>query len=95
MLRYLSGCGIAIGMPAEVRGREAFDGPLTVSLGERELVIGREVARAIRITLSTSPVTGHRARTGVASRRAEAKTKRQWTPGGQGCGRLMAGNRPA
>ena len=49
MLRYLANRGIAIGMKVKVHGREPFDGPLTVSLDEREHVLGREIARAIRV----------------------------------------------
>jgi DtxR family Mn-dependent transcriptional regulator len=53
MLRYLADRGIAIGMKVEVHAREPFEGPLTVSLGEREHVLGREVARAIRVRTSS------------------------------------------
>ena len=49
MLRYLAQRGIALGMKVKVHGREPFEGPLTVSLDEREHVLGREVARAIRV----------------------------------------------
>ncbi len=52
MLRYLADRGIAIGMKVQVHGREPFEGPLTVSLGEREHVLGREVARAMRVHAS-------------------------------------------
>ncbi len=53
MLRYLTERAIRIGMQVEVHGREPFEGPLTVSLGEREHVLGREVARAIRVRTSS------------------------------------------
>ena len=54
MLRYLTDRGIRIGMQVAVHGREPFEGPLTVSLGEREHILGREVARAIRVRPSSS-----------------------------------------
>jgi DtxR family Mn-dependent transcriptional regulator len=49
MLRYLAERGIAIGMEVELHGREPFDGPLTVSVGRRRHVLGRQVAGAIRV----------------------------------------------
>ncbi len=49
MLRYLADRGIAIGMEVAVHGREPFEGPLSVSLGEHAHVLGRAVARAIRV----------------------------------------------
>lgn len=49
MLSYLSERGIAIGMAVAVLGREPFEGPFRVSIGEREHVLGRAVAHAIRI----------------------------------------------
>jgi DtxR family Mn-dependent transcriptional regulator len=49
MLRYLADRGIAIGMTVHVHAREPFEGPLSVSLDEREHVLGRQVASAIRV----------------------------------------------
>jgi DtxR family Mn-dependent transcriptional regulator len=49
MLRYLADRGIRIGMRVEVHGREPFEGPLTVLLGDREHVLGHPLARAIRV----------------------------------------------
>lgn len=54
LLRYLAERGIEIGMNVEVRGHEPFEGPLTVALGGREHLLGREVARAIRVQPSSS-----------------------------------------
>lgn len=53
LLRYLADRGIAIGMKVAVQGCEPFEGPLSVMLDEREHVLGRAVARAIRV--HTSP----------------------------------------
>lgn len=49
MLEYLTNRGISLGMEVELRGREPFGGPLTVSLGGREHLLGREIAQAIRV----------------------------------------------
>lgn len=52
MLRYLAERGIRPGSQVEVRAREPFDGPLTVSLGGREHVLGGVLARAVRVAPS-------------------------------------------
>ena len=49
MLRYLAERGIAIGDMCTVRAREPFQGPITVSFGEEEHVLGGTLARAMRI----------------------------------------------
>ncbi len=51
MLRYLAERGIAIGDRCEVSARQPFDGPLTVSFGGSEHVLGGTLARAMRIEL--------------------------------------------
>ena len=53
MLRYLGELGITIGMQVEVHRSDPFEGPLTVSLDERTHVLGRQVARAIRVGSSS------------------------------------------
>ena len=52
MLRYLAERGIAIGAECRVSGRQPFDGPMTVSIGDAEHVLGGTLARAMRIELS-------------------------------------------
>ena len=49
MLRYLSELGIVPGSELELRGRQPFGGPLTVSSEGREHALGMPLARAIRI----------------------------------------------
>lgn len=49
MLRYLDGEGIALGARLEVARRQPFGGPVFVRLGGRELALGGELARAMRI----------------------------------------------
>jgi DtxR family Mn-dependent transcriptional regulator len=49
MLRYLAENGIAIGDHLEVTGRQPFGGPLFVRSGDRELPLGGQLARAMRI----------------------------------------------
>jgi DtxR family transcriptional regulator, Mn-dependent transcriptional regulator len=51
MLRYLAAQGIALGDRLEVTGREPFGGPVLVRVDERELPLGEQLARAIRIEL--------------------------------------------
>ncbi|MEJ7824983.1 MAG: metal-dependent transcriptional regulator [Solirubrobacteraceae bacterium] len=51
MLRYLDEQGIAIGDRCVVSARQPFDGPITVRFGEGEHVVGRTLARAMRIEL--------------------------------------------
>ena len=49
MLRYLSERGIVPGSEFEVRGREPFGGPLTVTSDGRDHALGLPLARAIRV----------------------------------------------
>lgn len=51
MLRYLAEQGIAIGDRCIVTGVQPFDGPITVRFGHAEHVLGRTLARAMRIEL--------------------------------------------
>jgi DtxR family Mn-dependent transcriptional regulator len=49
MLRYLADQGITLGARIEVTGRQPFGGPVFVRVGKRELPLGGELARAMRI----------------------------------------------
>lgn len=49
MLRYLADQGIALGDLIQVAGRQPFGGPVFVRVGERELPLGGQLARAMRI----------------------------------------------
>jgi DtxR family Mn-dependent transcriptional regulator len=51
MLRFLAEQGIAIGDRCVVTGRQPFDGPITARFGDDEHVLGRTLARAMRIEL--------------------------------------------
>ena len=51
MLRYLADQGIALGDHLEVAGRQPFGGPVFVRFGEREIPLGGELAKAMRIEL--------------------------------------------
>jgi DtxR family transcriptional regulator, Mn-dependent transcriptional regulator len=51
MLRYLAEQGIAIGDRCVVTARQPFDGPITASFDGAEHVLGRTLARAMRIEL--------------------------------------------
>jgi len=51
MLRYLAEQGIALGDRLQVAGRQPFEGPVFVRVGEREYPIGGRLARAMRIEL--------------------------------------------
>jgi DtxR family Mn-dependent transcriptional regulator len=53
MLRYLSELEIGIGDCIEVIGRQPFEGPFEVKVGERELALGPPLARAIRVEPQT------------------------------------------
>jgi DtxR family Mn-dependent transcriptional regulator len=55
MLRYLTGQGVTLGDRLEVVGRQPFGGPVFVRLGEHELALGGELARAMRIELESQP----------------------------------------
>jgi DtxR family Mn-dependent transcriptional regulator len=49
MLRYLAEQGITLGDRLEVTGRQPFGGPVFVRFGMRELAVGGELARAMRV----------------------------------------------
>lgn len=49
MLRYLAEQGIGIGDRLEVTGRQPFGGPVFVRAHDRQLALGGELARAMRI----------------------------------------------
>lgn len=49
MLRYLAEQGIELGARLELAGRQPFGGPVFVRVGDRELPLGGELARAMRI----------------------------------------------
>ena len=49
LLRYLTSLELALGTQLEVVGSEPFEGPLTLRVGERNLPIGRAVAKRIRV----------------------------------------------
>jgi DtxR family Mn-dependent transcriptional regulator len=51
MLRYLSEQGISLGDRVEVSGRQPFGGPVFVRVAGRELPLGGQLARAMRIEL--------------------------------------------
>jgi len=54
MLRYLAERGIALGDRLEVAGHQPFGGPVFVRVGGRELPLGGQLARAMRIELEKS-----------------------------------------
>jgi DtxR family Mn-dependent transcriptional regulator len=49
MLRYLAANGVGLGDRLEVTGRQPFGGPVFVRSGRRELPLGGQLARAMRI----------------------------------------------
>jgi DtxR family Mn-dependent transcriptional regulator len=51
MLRYLADEGIALGDRLEISRRQPFGGPVFVRFGGRELPVGGELAKAMRIEL--------------------------------------------
>jgi len=51
MLRFLADQGIAIGDACVVTARQPFDGPISARFGQTEHVLGRTLARAMRIAL--------------------------------------------
>ncbi|HTQ67228.1 MAG TPA: metal-dependent transcriptional regulator [Solirubrobacteraceae bacterium] len=55
MLRYLTGQGVTLGDRLEVTGRQPFGGPVFVRLGDYELPLGGELARAMRIAVEADP----------------------------------------
>jgi DtxR family Mn-dependent transcriptional regulator len=48
-LRYLTTLGMAIGAEIELVSREPYDGPITVKVGGKRRIIGRELARTIMV----------------------------------------------
>jgi Fe2+ transport system protein FeoA len=54
MLRFLAEQGIAIGDRCVVLGRQPFDGPISARFGDSEHVLGRTLARAMRIELDAT-----------------------------------------
>ena len=63
MLRFLAELGIALGDRCVVIARQPFDGPISARFGDTEHVLGRTLARAMRIELTPTPDrrTGNRA----------------------------------
>jgi DtxR family transcriptional regulator, Mn-dependent transcriptional regulator len=51
MLRYLADQGVGLGDRLEVTGRQPFGGPVFIRSGRRELPLGGQLARAMRIEL--------------------------------------------
>ncbi|MBA3746212.1 MAG: metal-dependent transcriptional regulator [Solirubrobacterales bacterium] len=51
MLRFLAELGIALGDRCVVTARQPFDGPVSARFGDAEHVLGRTLARAMRIKL--------------------------------------------
>jgi len=51
MLRYLADNGVGLGDRLEITGRQPFGGPVFVRSGGRELPLGGQLARAMRIAL--------------------------------------------
>jgi DtxR family Mn-dependent transcriptional regulator len=51
MLRYLADRGVGLGDRLEITGRQPFGGPVFVRSGRRELPLGGQLARAMRIEL--------------------------------------------
>ena len=49
MLRYLAAQGVELGDHVEVTARQPFGGPVFIRFGDRELPVGGELARAMRI----------------------------------------------
>lgn len=54
MLRYLAEHGVRLGDRLEVTGRQPFGGPVFVRAGDRELPLGGQLARAMRIEVEGS-----------------------------------------
>lgn len=54
-LRYLTSLGIKIASRFKVSAKAPFDGPVTLKVGRREVVIGQEAAR--RILVAEDPAT--------------------------------------
>jgi DtxR family Mn-dependent transcriptional regulator len=54
MLRYLAEQGISLGDRVVLSGRQPFGGPVFVRVGRRELPLGGQLARAMRIELEES-----------------------------------------
>ncbi len=54
MLRYLDSRGIRPGAGIRVTGREPFEGPISVRVGQSEHALGAPVARRMRVSVSES-----------------------------------------
>lgn len=54
MLRYLAELGLGLGDRVEVTGRQPFGGPVFVRVAARELPLGGQLARAMRIELESA-----------------------------------------
>src|SRR5579875_1794970 len=68
MLQYLAEQGIALGDHLQVCGRQPFGGPVFVRVGERELPLGGQLARVMRIELDEPPGQPPSARRGGSRR---------------------------
>jgi DtxR family Mn-dependent transcriptional regulator len=55
MLRYLAQQGIELGDSVEVTGRQPFGGPVFMRVADRELPLGGQLARAMRIEVQVLP----------------------------------------
>ncbi len=51
MLRYLAEKGVELGVRVELTGRHPFGGPVVARVGERELPLGEQLARAMQVEL--------------------------------------------
>ncbi|HUA10797.1 MAG TPA: metal-dependent transcriptional regulator [Solirubrobacteraceae bacterium] len=51
MLRYLDGEGVTLGDRLRVIGRQPFGGPVFVRIAQRELALGGELSRAMRVEI--------------------------------------------
>ena len=55
-LKYLAEIGLVPGAPFELVNREPFNGPLRLSVGREELIIGAELAAALWVVSSSGPI---------------------------------------
>lgn len=55
VLRYLGEIGVVPGTSVKVLAHEPLDGPLTVKIGEKQQVLGRDLASIILVEPSTAP----------------------------------------
>ena len=80
MLRYLAERGIAFGDRLEVLDRQPFGGPVFVRFGGRELPLGGELARAMRIERRADSAVSVRRRPPVAALRGPSRAPRSRCP---------------